>query len=387
MHKNLLLSWKHNNRVSAVVMIIVFTILFFMVTLPVSAERDFKKEEKIGRKIAARIEKQYEPVEDDELIRKVQQIGEHLKEVSGIAEINYQFKIIEREGPNAFAFPGGFIFLTADLLDYVQSDDELAAVMAHEMGHVIHQHSIKQLKDSKKLKLVELITILVTGDPALGILSELTGITILNAYRREYEEEADFTALELLYKSRLYHPIALLTYFERVNSEKILKPDIRMGIFQTHPDVEYRIKKIKEYLSEHNIPLNRRLTTNYLRVTGDVQKEGQVFVAHILLNGEPVLSFSGNEEEMLRVKMTNVVSNFDHVLRLDLEAYEITVNSSEAEQCASLSIGNKMIVSLTPEEVQFQELTSFEVLQKAKDIIARILWRMKLALPILLLNP
>ena len=384
MNKRFLLFRKHNNIVSVVTMIIVFALLFLIVSLPVSAERDFEKEEKIGRKIAAKIEKQYEPVEDAELIQKVQQIGEHLKEASGIAEINYQFKIIEREGPNAFAFPGGFIFLTADLFDYVQSDDELAAVMAHEMGHVIHQHSIKQLKDSKKLKLLELMTILVTGDPALGVLSELTSITILNAYRREYEEEADFTALELLYESQLYHPIALLTYFERVYSEKILKPDIKVGIFQTHPEVEYRIRKIKEYLSEHNIPFNRRLTTNYLRVTGDVQKEGQLFTANILLNEEIILSFSGNEEEMLRVKMNNVVSHFDHVLRLDLEAYAITVKTSEEEQYASLSIGTETIISLSPEEVQFHHMSPSEVLKNTRDAIARILWRLKLELPILL---
>lgn len=387
MNKTPLLSLKNTNRISIVICILIFVLVFLIVTLPVSAERDYGKEEKIGRKVAARVEKQYKLVEDTELIQKIQQIGEHLKEVSGITEINYQFKIIEREGPNAFAFPGGFIFITADLLDYVQSDDELAAVIAHEMGHVIHQHSIKQLKDSKKLKLVELLTILVTGDPTLGILSELASITILNVYRREYEEEADFTALELLYDSHLYHPIALLTYFERVNSEKMLKPDIRMGIFQTHPDVEYRIKKIKQYLSEHDIPLNRRLTTNYLQIRGEFQKEEQVFTAHILLNEEPVLSFSSNEEEMLRVKMNNVVFNFDHALRLDLEAYEITINVLEGERYASLRIGTETIISLSPEEVQFQHMSPSEVLKNTRDAIARILWRLKLELPILLLKP
>ena len=387
MTKNLIRFLNNGSSIKKTIKILLLLIVFFLFTISVSAERDYSKEEKIGRKVAAKVDKQYELIEDEEILQKIQEIGEQLKEVSGIEEINYQFKIIKRDGPNAFAFPGGFIYLTADLLDYVHSDDELAAVIAHEMGHVIHQHSIKQLQDKQKLKLVELLAVLVTGDPTVGILGELTSITILNAYRREYEEEADLTALELLLKSNYYHPIALLTYFERVKSEQILKPEIKLGIFQTHPDVEDRIKKIKEFLFDNNLPLNRRLTTNYLTIRGEYQREEQEFIAQIWLNDEPILSFIGNDEEMLRVKMNNVVSNFDQALRLDLEAYEIGINSSEPEKYASLSIGSEMMVSLSPQEVQFQRLTPSEVLKVTRDKIAGILWKVKLELPILLTKP
>ncbi|HOF03045.1 MAG TPA: M48 family metalloprotease [Atribacterota bacterium] len=387
MTKNLIRFLNNGSSIKKTIKILLLLIVFFLFTISVSAERDYSKEEKIGRKVAAKVDKQYELIEDEEILQKIQEIGEQLKEVSGIEEINYQFKIIKRDGPNAFAFPGGFIYLTADLLDYVHSDDELAAVIAHEMGHVIHQHSIKQLQDKQKLKLVELLAVLVTGDPTVGILGELTSITILNAYRREYEEEADLTALELLLKSNYYHPIALLTYFERVKSEQILKPEIKLGIFQTHPDVEERIKKIKEFLFDNNLPLNRRLTTNYLTIRGECQREEQEIIAQIWLNDEPILSFIGNDEEMLRIKMNNIVSNFDQALRLDLEAYEIGINSSEPEKYASLSIGSEMMVSLSPQEVQFQRLTPSEVLKVTRDKIAGILWKVKLELPILLTKP
>lgn len=387
MTKNLIRFLNNGSSIKKTIKILLLLIAFFLFTISVSAERDYSKEEKIGRKVAAKVDKQYELIEDEELLQKIQEIGEQLKEVSGIEEINYQFKIIKRDGPNAFAFPGGFIYLTADLLDYVHSDDELAAVIAHEMGHVIHQHSIKQLQDKQKLKLVELLAVLVTGDPTVGILGELTSITILNAYRREYEEEADLTALELLLKSNYYHPIALLTYFERVKSEQILKPEIRLGIFQTHPDVEERIKKIKEFLFDNNLPLNRRLTTNYLTIRGEYQREEQEIIAQIWLNDEPILSFIGNDEEMLRIKMNNIVSNFDQALRLDLEAYEIGINSSERGEYASLNIGSEIMVSLSPEEVQFQRLTPSEVLKVTRDKIAGVLWKVKLELPILLAKP
>jgi len=385
-----LLTFSNRNKKIKIFYKILFIILFiiillFSLTTTIYAQRDYEKEEKIGRRLAKQIEKQYTLVEDAENLNKVKQIGGHLKEISGIKEINYQFSIIDRKGPNAFAFPGGFIYLTSDLFDYVHSDDELAAVIAHEMGHIIHQHSLKQLQDTKKMKLVELLTLLLTGDPTLGILSELTSITILNAYRREYEEEADFTALELLNKSSSYHPVGLLTYFERVNSEYLLKPNIELGIFQTHPEVSERIKKIKQYLTDNDIEINRRLTTNYLTVNGEYQEQGNIFIAQISINNEPIVSFAGSEEELVKLKMSEVVSNFDRSLRLDLEAYEINLSNFE-NKSSSLSIGNEIIVSLSGEEVQFQGMNPAEVLKLAKDKITRILWRLKLELPILLIS-
>ncbi len=377
---------RQSNKFNLSVKILLIFTLLLMFALNGHAERDFEKEERIGRRLAGNVEKQYVLVEDDEAIEKVQQIGEYLKEASGIDEINYQIKIVEREGPNAFALPGGFIYLTADLLDYVHSDDELAAVIAHEIGHIIHQHSIKQLQDKQKFKLVELVTLLVTGDSTLGILSELASITILNSYRREYEEEADLTALELLHKSHNYHPVALLTYFERVSSEYMLKPNINMGIFKTHPEVSDRIKKIKQYLDENNIDINRRLTTNYLVVRGDYLAEEPFFLAQIFINDELILSFTGSEENIINSKMRKVVSSFDYSLRLDLQAYEIILYTSEDDGRASLSIGREEIVSLSQEEVQYQGVTPQEVLKTAREKIARILWRLKLELPIFLVD-
>ncbi len=364
--------------------IFILIILITSLTVDIYAQRDFEKEEAIGRKMAERIEKQYDLIEDRGNLAKVERIGKHLKNISGFQKINYKFHIIDREGPNAFAFPGGFIYLTADLFDYVHSDDELAAIIAHEMGHIIHQHSIKQMKDNRKLKVVELFTILLTGDPALGALSELTSITLLNAYRREYEEEADLSAIEMLNKSTSYHPVALLTYFERVGSEYLLKPDQNLGIFQTHPDVNDRINKVKRYLRENNIEINRRLTTNYLSVDGKLQLHDGTKIAQIYINDEEIFCFTGIEEETLQEKMTEVLKKLDQFLRLDLEPYEVMVYSDEKQ--STLRIGSEKIISLSLEEVGFGKLTATEVLEEAKKRISKILWQLKLKLPVLLVK-
>ncbi len=349
------------------------------------SDRDFEKEEKIGQKMANRIEKRYEIVEDKENLARIKEIGSNLIKISDLKEINYQIKIIDREGPNAFAFPGGFIYLTADLFDHIHSDDELAAIIAHEMGHIIHQHSIKQMQDNRKLKLVELFAILLTGDPAIGLLSELTTITILNSYSREYEEEADFTALELLNKSSKYSPVGLLTYFERISSERFLKPTVNMGIFQTHPEMKERIRRVQQFLDENNIHIDRRKTTNYLTVSGVVDIFKDISIARILIDEEEILQFSGKESTAYQ-KIDQILKRLDESLKISLEPYQITLYTDTKSNTCTMRIGNNVIISLADEEVEYQGFTSTEALEKTKKNISNILWKLKLKLPALLLN-
>lgn len=159
-----------------------------------------------------------------------------------------------------------------------------------------------------------------------------------------------------------------------------------MGIFKTHPEVSDRIKNIKQYLDENNIDINRRLTTNYLVVRGDYLAEEPLFLAQIFINDELILSFTGSEEDAINSKMREVVSNFDYSLRLDLQAYEIMLHTYESDGRASLSIGREEVVSLSQEEVQYQGIMPQEALKAAREKIARILWRLKLELPIFLIG-
>lgn len=377
---------KFNNEKISYTKIFLVIILLLTINIATYAHRDFYKEEKIGEKLAEKIEKKYDFIEEQALLNKIENIGLHLKECSEINEINYRFKIIDKKGPNAFSIPGGFIYLTADLIDYIHSDDELAAVIAHEMGHIIHQHSIKQMKDNRKLKIVELFAILLTKDPAMGLLSELASITILNNYRREYEEEADLTALNLLMKSPVYNPVALLTYFERVNSEYLLKHTMDLGIFQTHPDIEKRVESVKKYLLENGHKINRRLTTNYLTVNGELEyRSDSLKIAKIFINEEEIFFFSGTNKDNVREKMEEVIYKLDKSLKLDLEPYEISIFCVN-EGNGILRIGNEKIVTLSEEEINFQKLTVEDILEKSKKKISDIMWKIKLELPVLLIN-
>jgi len=372
------------NAFLTIILSVIFFLYACLILTAYGAVRDFEKEVNIGQKLADRLEKRYNLLEDADKLDRVKTIGENLKKASDISEINYQFNIIAKEGINAFSFPGGFIYLTEDLFDYVHSDDELAAVIAHEMGHVIHQHSIKQIQDNRKMKLVELFAVLLTGDPSIGLIGELTTITMLNNYRREYEEEADFTALELLSKSRKYHPVGLLTFFERVYSEEYFKANVNLGIFQTHPEIDYRIEKIKKYLEDNNINIERFLTTNYFTVDAAIRIKKDFIVSIIYLNKQEIIRFTGKEVVLINEKTVDIIKNLNNSLRLDLDSYELIVHSANKQ--SSLRVGNTHIVSLSNEEILAEDLGHSEVLENTKKSISKILWEVKLQLPVLLFD-
>lgn len=175
------------------------------------AERDLDKEQQLGKKLSKDIEKKYEVVKNSVQNSLLIEIGNKLARDSDLDGMNYHFKILKMEGPNAFSIPGGYIYVTYDLFDYIQSDDELAGILAHEIAHIIHNHALKQTRDNTKYTLLTILAVLLTREPDVGVLGKLTTITLLNQYSREYEEEADLTAVNLLIKTG-YNPVGFLTF-------------------------------------------------------------------------------------------------------------------------------------------------------------------------------
>ena len=177
-------------------------------------ERNIEKEQKLGKNISQDIEKEYGLEEDPGKNQLVNQIGQELAKNANLAGMKYHFKVLKKEGPNAFSIPGGYIYVTSDLFGYIQSDHEMAGILAHEIGHVIHNHALKQTRDNTKYTLLTILGTLLTGEPDVAVLGKLTTITLLNQYSREYEEEADLTAIDLMLHAG-YNPVGFFTYMER----------------------------------------------------------------------------------------------------------------------------------------------------------------------------
>lgn len=371
---------KNRKLINKLISVIVFLLIAFLLVSfnSFSAERDLAEEQRLGKKLSEDIEKKYEVIEDLDQNSLITEIGNKLAEASELRGMNYHFKILNREGPNAFSIPGGYIYVTYDLFGYIQSNDELAGILAHEIAHIIHNHALKQTKDNTKYTLLTILAVLLTRESDVGVLGQLTTITLLNQYSREYEEEADLTATDLLIRTG-YNPVGFLTFLERLYVREMFKPEVNLGIYQTHPETENRIDYVKDMLIEKGIDIDRRATTDYLKVDVKYIFEESFCTGTIYIDNIPILNLSFPKNHEIYVKMTEAAQNLDKVLRIDLAPYEIDV---VVEGTAStLSIRNNKIISLDDSETVFINKSSGEVLRGTQDKINQALWEFKLKLP------
>ncbi|MCZ2846013.1 MAG: M48 family metallopeptidase [Candidatus Bathyarchaeota archaeon] len=341
-------------------------------------DRNLEKEKKLGETLSQDIEKEYGLEKDPNQNRLVNEIGQKLAKYSDLEGMNYYFRILKKEGPNAFSIPGGYVYVTSDLFAYTQSDDEIAGILAHEIAHIIHNHALKQTRDNTKFTLLTILGVLLTGEPDVAVLGKLTTITFLNQYSREYEEEADLTAINLLMKAG-YNPVGFLTYMERQYSREMFKPLIDFGIYQTHPDTINRVNYIKEKLQEKRIEINRRATTDYLKVTSKYILKDSFYTGVICIDDIPVLNLTFPKREEIFLKIIETSQNLDRFLDIDLVPYEINVFVEGSK--STLLIRNNKIISLDDSETVYLERTAEEVLQETKNKIRQVLWKFRLDLP------
>ncbi|HZK11983.1 MAG TPA: M48 family metalloprotease [Atribacterota bacterium] len=371
---------KNRKLKNKLVSVIVFLLIAFLLVSfhSFSAERDLVKEQKLGKKLSEDIEKKYEVIEDLNQNSLITEIGNKLAEASEIKEMEFHFRILKEDGPNAFSIPGGYIYVTYDLFDYIQSNDELAGILAHEIAHIIHNHALKQTRDNTKYSLLTILAVLLTREPDVAVLGNLTAITFLNQYRREYEEEADLTAIDLLIKTG-YNPVGFLTSLERLYTREMFKPELHLGIFQTHPETENRVNYVKDMLIKKGIDINRRATTDYLEVSSKYILKDSFYTGVICIDDIPVLTLTFPKREEIFLKIIETSQNLDRFLSIDLVPYEINVSVEGSK--STLLIRNNKIISLDDSEIVYLEKTAEEVLQETKDKIGQVLWEFRLNMP------
>jgi len=187
----------------------------------------------------------------------VEAIGARLAEHSPRQDVTYRFHVVDLDVPNAFALPGGPVFVTRGLLALVRSEDELAGVIGHEIGHVAARDSVRQTTAATPLALVFGVPAAIVGSVSrpLGALVGLPGAIVsglaLSAYGREQEYQADEVGAELALAAG-FRPMALAEFLERLEREEALHRDgpPPLSFFASHPRTPDRTERVREYARE-----------------------------------------------------------------------------------------------------------------------------------------
>ncbi|HEY7840592.1 MAG TPA: M48 family metalloprotease, partial [Gammaproteobacteria bacterium] len=229
-------------------------------TNPVTGKQDIvlmseKDEIAMGEQVNAQVMQGERIYNDVELQNYVQYVGNKLAQKSHRPGLNYRFTVLDSKDVNAFALPGGYIYVTRGLLAYLNSEAELAAVLGHEIGHVTARHAVRQHSATQLTSIGAAIgSAFIPGVGQAGYqLAGVLGEAMLKGYGREHELEADRLGAEYLARTG-YDPDAMIAVIGALKSQELLEfrlardegrePRVYHGLFASHPDNDTRLQEV-----------------------------------------------------------------------------------------------------------------------------------------------
>lgn len=206
-----------------------------------------KVENEVGRDLAHDIRQQLKTNPDPEIEKLLKQIAPRLTPCVANRYRTFSFEAVNGGEPNAFALPGGFIFITSSIVELCQArPDEVAFILAHEMAHVIRGHAMNRIMSSTAISTAARVT------PVRGVLSgwlKKVGVQFLeSAYSQDLESEADTLGVRLAAAAK-YDPHAAIKLFDRLANLSAAPKNIPLGqYFASHPPYKTRIQNINNLL-------------------------------------------------------------------------------------------------------------------------------------------
>jgi len=208
-----------------------------------------EREVTLGKSISREVEKEYKLAEDPLLRKRVEDIGKKIVSVCDRKDIDYHFKVLDDDEVNAVSLPGGYVYVNKGLVDKVTNDDELAGVVAHEIGHIVARHSIKKLQALMGYNIARMLTIAVPSSQEVGVTADAAFVQLLLGYARDDELLADQLGVRYL-KLAGYNPRGMIDFLIKLQQIDRRKPAKEINYFKTHPYVPDRVRVVKEELGE-----------------------------------------------------------------------------------------------------------------------------------------
>src|SRR3954468_15273305 len=201
-------------------------------------------ERKLGEAVSAKIRARFGVVQSAPVHKYVTLVGTTLAKLSERPALNWQFIVLDTDGVNAFASPGGIVHITRGALGLIRNEAELAGVLAHEIGHVAHKHTVNAIKKNRTVQLGTNETLSNRAPFVDKMANKAYEMVLENKFDRGDEMDADKVSVTLTEKAG-YAPGTLAAFLARLDDRNKDQP-AQNGLFASHPETKERIDTIKK---------------------------------------------------------------------------------------------------------------------------------------------
>jgi predicted Zn-dependent protease len=223
-----------------------------------------QQEVQIGAQQAQQVNAQLPIVQDPAVNRYLNILGDSLAHVTSRRDLNWHFYMVNTNDFNAFALPGGYVYVNRGVVERATSMDELASVLGHEIGHVVLRHSVKQMEQMQGANVGVTIACILTSVCNSGIAQAGINVgaqAVFAKFSRSDEAEADVAGIDELVRADI-NPKGMVTMFEKLLAERQSRPSALETWFTDHPLEEDRIQASRDQIAKINPAILRTLVSN-----------------------------------------------------------------------------------------------------------------------------
>jgi beta-barrel assembly-enhancing protease len=213
-----------------------------------------QQEIQMGTEYAQQINAQLPIVQDPEVVRYINVLGDSIAKLADDRDLDWQFFVVNASEVNAFAVPGGYVYVNRGLIDRATKMDELAGVLGHEIGHVTRRHSVKQMEQAQGANVgVTLACVLtnVCGSQAAATAINVGGSALFAKFSRDDEAQADEEGVKNVVRAGI-DPRGIPEMFRILLDERASSPSSVSSWFATHPLEEDRITATEAQIAKIN---------------------------------------------------------------------------------------------------------------------------------------
>jgi predicted Zn-dependent protease len=223
-----------------------------------------QQEVELGAQQAQQVNQQLPIIQDPAINRYLNILGDSLAHVTSRADLNWHFYMVNTNDFNAFALPGGYIYVNRGVAERSDAMDQFASVIAHEIGHVVLRHSVKQMEQMQGANVGVTIACVLTSVCNSGIAQagiNVAGSAVFAKFSRDDEAQADAAGLDELVRAGI-NPNGMPQMFEKLIAERQSAPSGLETFFTDHPLEEDRVQASRDRIAQINPAIIRTLTTN-----------------------------------------------------------------------------------------------------------------------------